>query len=72
MRVLCIDASPNKIGEIPEIKEGEPYNATKAPCPCGSCYEIEGCFYWYGQFRFISCSDQENVVLEDVLVLKNQ
>lgn len=75
MRVLCIDISPNKHGEVPpDLKEGEVYDVMREiPTQLGySLYELKGCYWKYGTFRFIPCSDQENVVLEDVLETVNK
>lgn len=72
MRVLCIDTSPSTKGTPPEIEEGSVYTVVDTKVCSGiPHYKLAECLWLYGTFRFISCSDQDNLVLEDVLVETN-
>lgn len=82
MKVLCIDDSIGRnYGNIPNFVYNEVLDVLDASFRGWDDYYIvlkqpksndgKRNLYWHKR-RFIPCSDQENIVLEDVLVLKNQ
>ena len=75
MRVLCIDAArrPGCMSCPPEIVEGETYTVRGEKFGDNGipCYKLVETRLAYGKFRFIPCSDQDNLVLEDVLLEVN-
>lgn len=69
MKVICIDASPNKHGvEPPDLKEGDIYNkVSESVVPEGYVvYDLSGCEFQYGAFRFVPLSsiDETEMIRE--------
>ena len=63
-KVVCIDDRPNKIGETPNLKEGNTYTINKLHYCGGVLFlGIKECDeFYYGTFRFQKPSSQSDAI----------